>query len=429
MDFKPVANSGRVLARAFIGTSFILMIITSTLVTARIWTRLYPAFRVSWDDLFAVVSYCCVITTTVLLLQTVKHDFGNKDTTKLSLQDFQDAFMFAVIAEIFWMLGIAFTKLSVAFMLLRFEQARYMRNFLWFFVGVLVVVCILSVLSQALQCIPLRAAWDFTIRPKAKCLSMEAQGGIAIAINCINVITDVLFALLPISFLRKVQLPLRERIILGVLMGLGLFAGIVAAVKTYYLTRFFVGNPIINAIRVGFLSSTEALLALATCCIPCLRALFQRILERFGLASPRPPHNDSSYDGGISTSRSRTRKTTSTASGINMNNLMRGDDNRSETRALTESDEEDNTYENVWQSTQRQVQREVEELERIRRGHTRALPPADSVEALDTYQEGPSPTLSTKKKRLRISSWDQNEGEEPGGSSSKKGAGKWWSKI
>jgi hypothetical protein len=69
------------------------------------------------------------------------------------------------------------------------------------------------------------------------------RSSIVLDTNCpliaiaIFIATDVACALLPIAFIRKIRRPLREKIVLGVLMGLGLVASACGIVKLIDLER------------------------------------------------------------------------------------------------------------------------------------------------------------------------------------------------
>ena len=107
--------------------------------------------------------------------------------------------------------------------MLRLEQQRFWRRFLWTMIGLQIAVCIYSTISVLIQCIPLHAAWDLmNLIADKKCWSQEAIRISSICVSSFNIVTDVVFAVLPATFLKKVQIPLRERVIIGGLMGLGI---------------------------------------------------------------------------------------------------------------------------------------------------------------------------------------------------------------
>ncbi|KAF1954266.1 hypothetical protein CC80DRAFT_449608, partial [Byssothecium circinans] len=254
---------------------------------ARIWTKTHPVIRLTNDD------YIFVMISSILLLQTVWWGFG-EDPTTLTLLDVETSYMYATIAEVFWTWAMSCTKISIAAILLRFEQVPCMRRFLWFMIGLLVLKGLYSTVSQTMQCVPLRFLWDFLNRTRGKCWSKAAIHTSALAVQIINIVSDWIFALLPISFLRKVQRPLRERVVVGVLMGLGIVASIASIVKVVYLAKL---HHILESIHIGILSSTEALLVFVACCMPCLRVPLQRALEFLGLVTAAQRSSSDSEHG------------------------------------------------------------------------------------------------------------------------------------
>lgn len=78
----------------------------------------------------------------------------------------------------------------------------------WFFV----VVCV-----SLFQCRPIAAAWNRTI--KGKCMDLKAlYYGITIS----NMILDIVVNLMPVKMIWKLQLPLKQRILLLCIMLMGI---------------------------------------------------------------------------------------------------------------------------------------------------------------------------------------------------------------
>lgn len=211
------------------------------------------------------------------------------DTSKLTLADSEDSRFYSVIAQPFWAWAMAFTKSSIALMLLRLEQVPFWRRFLWAMIVLQIVLGVYNMVTQLVQCMPLELAWNLHENVTHKCWPQVAYKASSVTVQLFNVVTDWTFALLPISFLRKVQRPLRERVIIGVLMALGGFAGIASVVKIHPIVRLGnVGNFEVEYSRIGMWSAIEELVAFSCSCVPCLRAPFQRALEFFGIASTLP---------------------------------------------------------------------------------------------------------------------------------------------
>ncbi|KAF2266118.1 hypothetical protein CC78DRAFT_559561 [Lojkania enalia] len=279
-------------ARSFAGAAIALNIVAFGVFSGRMWTRSFPAFRLGPDDYFIAVAYVLVLTDSILLLKTVPFVFGS-DPNKVTLADAIHSNYLAVVAQPIWAWSMACIKISVALMLLRLETEKLWRRLLWANIVVQLLLGTYNTLSQLLQCIPLKGAWDLLGVVDAKCWSKTAIRDNLICISVVNIITDFIFALIPISFLRKVQRPLRERVIIGILMALGLFAGAASIVKLVKALQFGrTDDPTLEGIEIGMWSCIEEQVGFIAACVPCLRSPFQRVLEYFGLVST---HDKSSY--------------------------------------------------------------------------------------------------------------------------------------
>ncbi|PVI06620.1 hypothetical protein DM02DRAFT_427761 [Periconia macrospinosa] len=371
------------LAHQFAGLTIFFIVLATILCGARVWTRCHPVYKMSADDYVCLVAYVPIVIGCALLLQTVPWVFNNKDPAKLTLHDIEQGFKYAIIAQTFWTWAMSLTKISIALMLLRLEQSQPMRRFLWFLVVLQVVMSIFTMLSQLLQCIPLRSAWDFTSSSSINhCWSKATGMSSAIAIQVFNFVTDWILALMPISFLRKVKRPLRERVVVNCLMGLGVFAGIVSLVKLVYLIRAGkTQESALDGIRFGMLSALEELLAFVAACIPCLKVPFQRALRYFGLKT-HEQHNRTVVDtsrfpySGADTSRSWTVNSEEGAYVGTRLSRFGGGNSESEEFILTsvEEGDVDGKLNGIWGRTEVQIQRDVEE-QMIIQSHTPALPP------------------------------------------------------
>lgn len=71
--------------------------------------------------------------------------------------------------------------------------------------------------AAAFQCSPIRAAWDLSIKEKT-CINTNA---FYLANAALNIFTDLLTYTLPIRLVFDLQLPQKQKIILGIMLGLG----------------------------------------------------------------------------------------------------------------------------------------------------------------------------------------------------------------
>jgi hypothetical protein len=104
------------------------------------------------------------------------------------------------------------------------------------------------------------------------------------ATSILIIVTDVIFALIPVTFLRHIRRSVRDRVIIGILMGLGLFASAASIVKLVMVQRYDEsGDPPANGLSIALWASIEAQVGIIAASIPCLRVAFLRFLSRIGI--------------------------------------------------------------------------------------------------------------------------------------------------
>lgn len=319
----PAVSTDRaaVVANRFFATSSALLVIATLLFTARIWTRCLPGAKMLADDYVCVLAYVCflplycsgnsalmckqifIVTTNGLFFKSIEFRSYDSTRSKLTIANIEDASFYSIIGQPFWAWSMAAIKISIALMLIRLEPGVRWRRFLWAMVALQVVLTMYNTLAQFLGCIPFHKTWDFTGAVPGKCWPMRTSFVSQITVQAFVVFTDWVFALMPISFIRKIHRPLRERIVIGVLMGLGIFAGAASLVKIekiYRLSRTHsMEDVFLQYVTIEMWCSIEALVGFIASCVPCLRGPSQRLLEHYGLVSPRPPNNYTSFAGQV----------------------------------------------------------------------------------------------------------------------------------
>jgi hypothetical protein len=95
--------------------------------------------------------------------------------------------------------------------------------------------------------------------------------------------TDFLLATLPITFIRQLKRPLREKIVLGVLMGFGLFTGVAATLKTYYIKEFGTSaDYFYHQTKLSIWVMLELFIGIIATSVPCLKLPADRLLAKMG---------------------------------------------------------------------------------------------------------------------------------------------------
>ena len=114
-----------------------------------------------------------------------------------------------------------FIKLSIAIFLLHIAVGK---RFIWILrISMLVVVVWSLALAfwDAFQCSPVQAQWDYTI-PGSKCVTSEQVVSAAYSLSVLNIITDWLYALLPIFMIWNVQMTKQAKATIMFILSLGI---------------------------------------------------------------------------------------------------------------------------------------------------------------------------------------------------------------
>jgi hypothetical protein len=99
-------------------------------------------------------------------------------------------------------------------------------------------------------------------------------------------LTDVVFAILPIVFIRKIQRPLREKIVLYFLMALGITCAASIIPKLVVLRDFESRENFTQTSAATMLwSQVEVFTGIIAVCIPVLKSSAERALKTIGLLS------------------------------------------------------------------------------------------------------------------------------------------------
>ncbi|KAF2469141.1 uncharacterized protein BDR25DRAFT_229933 [Lindgomyces ingoldianus] len=141
------------------------------------------------------------------------------------------------VHSIIVMVGVSSVKVSIAFFLMRLSTRTPYSRFLYGCIGFIILLTVTCAMTLIFQCLPVEAAWDSRLRPPpfgtgtAKCYSMTIFRNLGLMNSSFNIITDVLFATIPVPLIWKLQLNTRTKISLIAILSLGFFASAAAIIK------------------------------------------------------------------------------------------------------------------------------------------------------------------------------------------------------
>ncbi|KAJ1710012.1 hypothetical protein NYO67_7851 [Aspergillus flavus] len=213
--------------------------LSGLLVALRCFVRLFLLRKFLPDDGVIVASLLCAFGVLACFIGESHHGVG-LFSDDIKPEDFQILSEYMFYHAIVIVLGISLVKVSLALFLLRFASPN--KNLKRFITGALVFLIIFTVaciLTLIFQCLPVRAAWDFSLRENARCYSMKTYLSIGEFNSAINIATDFVFATLPAFMFYKVQVNKRTRVSLMGILSLGYFACAAGIVKTVLQSQIF----------------------------------------------------------------------------------------------------------------------------------------------------------------------------------------------
>ncbi|KAL9101117.1 MAG: hypothetical protein Q9163_003594 [Psora crenata] len=126
---------------------------------------------------------------------------------------------------------LALTKISICLFLLRVVDARNVKLAIHGLIWFLILFTAIFVFLFVGVCRPLKAYWNINV-PGAVCLSDLQVQNITLAQGILSIITNLICAAFPIFFFRNLQVKLKTKVALCLLMGLGVITAACCTVRT-----------------------------------------------------------------------------------------------------------------------------------------------------------------------------------------------------
>ncbi|KAF2443340.1 hypothetical protein P171DRAFT_389472 [Karstenula rhodostoma CBS 690.94] len=256
-------------------TSLIMILSAGLCVVARVLTRV-RIFELKADDYAIIASLAFSIFLSVAIQLAVVHGYG-KHVRDLSTPELRTCLMFFWLAQTPYKVVVCLNKTSVMLLYMRIFIGKRFRHLCFAALTIVIGSGAATVFSTIFQCIPLERSWNKTV--EGKCIDSAAFW---VANAVINVSTDVIVLALPIHEVAKLQLKLRDKIMLHSVFLLG---GFVTVTSILRITA--VANSVHNLqdqtwgfIRRGVWTLIEANLGIICACLIVLRHPLARLCSK-----------------------------------------------------------------------------------------------------------------------------------------------------
>ncbi|KAF2846363.1 MFS monosaccharide transporter-like protein [Plenodomus tracheiphilus IPT5] len=283
-----------------LGVSAATLALCSLFVAFRLISRLAIVRKPGWDDHTMLVAWMLAFGASFAVCYGTTKGLGRRQEnipSEWQAPMKQSAYVFSVLYNP----ALMATKTSILLFYLTLSKTH--KVFRWATITTLVVVNVgglaLTILN-ILQCRPIAAAWASPVPDTASCTNVVT---IYLSSAPLNIITDMAILFLPMPILTSMRLPKKQKIILVITFGFGIFVAVVDVVRIAYLQnaqrdtlqaaemqRSDTGNEQRNTGEFAWYASlsfmwsvVEINLGIMCGCVPALKPLVRRFLPSWVL--------------------------------------------------------------------------------------------------------------------------------------------------
>ncbi|KAH7112095.1 hypothetical protein B0J11DRAFT_186942 [Dendryphion nanum] len=260
--------------------STVIVCLLSTLIL--IWRIIYGIMgkrKLLLCDYLLIIAAILNITTVALRFKTTEHGLGRhfKDPSIRFPHDITQYSYYLYISQVVNLLAVSILKYSICAYLLALKFTRVYTVIIWASIAMVTAFNLLSPLLGNLSCTPFEANWNRAV--KGKCWYKGNQG-LTYMQGISNILTDVIYVVAPIVYLRAIQLPRRTQWGLRVVFLLGLVATVCSIFKTIELSALRkTTDPTWDGVNLTIWSATELSVGILIASLPPLRKQFDRMFR------------------------------------------------------------------------------------------------------------------------------------------------------
>ncbi|KAL2131361.1 hypothetical protein VTI74DRAFT_5196 [Chaetomium olivicolor] len=264
------------------GIAIGFMSATALFVAGRFYTRGVILRSLGKDDWSMLIATIFSVVNSIAMCFEVKYGMG-RHSENVTPEEGLEQLKFLMVSILHYNLGMNVVKLGFLFQYRRIFQGNVIlqRICYCFIIYVCLWACVQATLL-GLACLPI----SIIVPSMAKtCLDTLPiwyfSSGMSMA-------TDILIFCIPIPSVLKLQLPLRQRIVVLGVFCLGFFVCIISVYRMFTLKTAVISQDASwENIGAAIWSCTELNVSIIASTLPTLRPLFARLLPGLGLSSAR----------------------------------------------------------------------------------------------------------------------------------------------
>ncbi|KAJ0166896.1 hypothetical protein CTA2_5349 [Colletotrichum tanaceti] len=274
----------------------IFAVLTFIVVALRVWARAILVRSFGPDDVLIILAALLSWAFVAATIRATNLGLGSHmaQVTERGADNFVLYLQTVWLSSIFYNACLGLVKVSALALYMRLGDftlrrlAAVMLAVVGCQAGANVLVCIF-------QCSPVRAAYDMAIlAADRKCIDINA---FYLANAAVNILTDILTYTLPIPLVIKLQVPKQQKVGLGVILCLGLFACISSIIRITFIPDMLVNEDATWAIaQPMYWSVIETNIGILAASIPSMKVIAKRYAPRL-LGTSSNGHGGSASNG------------------------------------------------------------------------------------------------------------------------------------
>ncbi|KAF2667589.1 hypothetical protein BT63DRAFT_480534 [Microthyrium microscopicum] len=276
----------------------IMFVFVAVIYSLRIFARVRPAWKLGSADYSMTVAMILTATSYIIIMSdpVLSHSSVSNESVLGGLNQFETI---SAILGALWIWSITFIKISIVLMFLNMWNSMLWRMLIYVMIIINLFAAVAYSAESRLEC---KDKGDEKEK-KGYCWLTSNHNQVLLFTSALFAFTNVTTAILPLICVTKIQRPLREKIIITLLMVLGLVAsacGVVKAVLVYAMIQadglasygLSAGNQDIIAIW----TYSEIFIGITVGNVPYLKPLFGNIFHSTGRLEQQPlPTSQTAY--------------------------------------------------------------------------------------------------------------------------------------
>ncbi|KAJ5306330.1 hypothetical protein PENANT_c017G02184 [Penicillium antarcticum] len=250
-------------------------------VFLRLWSRWLSRSALTSDDHFIIAGYVLAVSQSVTSWYYIKTNYVGIHIWDVP-KDYnpRPGLVWNFANQLIYNPALTLVKVSILLFLRRLDpRSRLVKYLIWISMAVVVGLFAAVLLVDIFQCHPVAYVYDQTI-PGGKCIN---QGAFYVSTAALNLSTDLMVLSIPIIITWRLQMPIRRKIAVCIILCLGGVATAIGVWRIIILANAFIcqTKKLDPTYAVDFCSSAvEVNVAVVTACAPSLKAISTKFLPR-----------------------------------------------------------------------------------------------------------------------------------------------------